>query len=239
MKAMLARLFSRKFLTLKVDIHSHLLPGIDDGVKSFGESLEILRALQNLGYQKVITTPHIYSEVYPNTPAIIEAKYDELMLHLKESDLSIEVDYAAEYFIDTSFLEVINKGERILTFGNKYVLMETPFLSKPLIFDEVIFQLKAKGYIPVLAHPERYLYLENDMTWLKEISARGVLLQINLPSLVGVYGNSVKKMALELINESKVSFFGSDLHRIKQLPVVTQALKTRLKKVEPLNDSLL
>ncbi len=236
---MLAKLFSRETLKLKVDIHSHLLPGLDDGVKTFEESLEILKELQNQGYQKVITTPHIYPEVYPNTPDQIEEKFIELQAYLKKSGLQIQVEFAAEYFMDVSFLEALNKGERILTFGGKYVLFETPFLSKPLIFDEVVFQLKSKGYIPVLAHPERYLYLENEMSWLEEISSRGVLFQINIPSLLGVYGDDVKKMALSLIKESKASFLGSDLHRVKQLPVVKQVLKSKYRKMNLLNDSLL
>ena len=236
---MLERIFSRERLKLEVDIHSHLLPGIDDGVKSFEESLEILKSLSELGYNKAITTPHIYPEVYPNTPEIIEDKFHQLQQHVLARGLEIEVEYAAEYFLDASFLETIRKGDKILTFGEKYVLFETAFLSKPLIFDEVVFQLKSRGFIPVLAHPERYLYLENSLSWLNEISERGVLLQVNLPSLIGVYGEEVRKMAMRLIKESKMSFFGTDLHRTRQLPVIKKALSMKIKKTHLLNNSLL
>ena len=236
---MLARLFSRANLKLQVDVHSHLLPGVDDGVRSFEESIETLRGLQELGYKKAITTPHIYAGVYPNTPDIIEGKFKELERHVIDSGLEIKVGFAAEYFLDGSLLDDLIQGKRMLTFGENYVLFETPFLSKPLIFDEVVFQLKSKGYIPVLAHPERYLYLENELKWLEELSERGVLLQVNLPSFAGAYGSQVKKMAFKMVKELNVSFFGSDIHRMKQLPVVKSALKTKMKKQNPLNDSLL
>jgi protein-tyrosine phosphatase len=236
---MLARLFSREKLKLSVDVHSHLLPGLDDGVKSFDEAIEILERLQLLGYKKAITTPHIYPEVYPNTPEEITSKFQELESLLKAKGLTIQIAFAAEYFMDHSFLEGITKGGKILTFDNKYVLFETPFYSKPLIFDEVIFQLKAKGYVPVLAHPERYHYFDDDLNWLQNLSERGVLFQVNLPSIEGVYGEEVKKRALKMIKESKVHFFGSDIHRLKQLPVIEKVLKMRLDPTHVLNNSLM
>lgn len=229
---------SNKKISVSVDVHSHLLPGLDDGVKSFDESIEVLQSLQSLGYEKVITTPHIYPEVYPNTASDILEKFSVLEKKIKTYGLSLKVECAAEYLLDQSFLELIKSGDQILTFGNGFVLFETSFYSKPLLFDEVIFELQSKGYKPVFAHPERYQYLEKDLVWLKTIQSQGVHLQVSLPSLVGVYGEQPKKIARKLIKESLVSFMGSDIHRANQLGVLKQALNEKVRDNNWLNSTL-
>ncbi|MFT6865773.1 MAG: protein-tyrosine phosphatase [Cyclobacteriaceae bacterium] len=230
---------SRKKLNLTVDIHSHLLPGLDDGVKSFDESIEILQNLQSFGYKKVITTPHIYPEVYPNTPAGIAERFDILSKKIKTYGISIELEFAAEYQMDSLFLETIKSDAQLLSFGEGYVLFETSFYSKPLIFNEVIFELQSKGYTPVFAHPERYHYLEKDLSWLRSLHSQGVKLQVNLPSLVGAYGDGPKKTANRLLDASMVSFLGSDIHRANQVGVLRQALQQKIKENVLLNNSLL
>lgn len=229
----------KKKLSLSVDIHSHLLPGLDDGVKSFDEAIEILQSLQSLGYQKVITTPHIYPEVYPNTPDDILSKFETLKKKIKTYGLSLEVECAAEYFLDSSFLGTIKSGDQILSFGDGYVLFETPFYTKPLLFEEVIFELIAKGYKPVFAHPERYQYLEKKSEWLNQLHDQGVKLQVNLPSLAGAYGETPKRIAEKLLKDSKVSFLGSDIHRSNQMGLLKEALKKSIHTNPLLNQELI
>lgn len=219
---------NKKPISVEVDIHSHLIPGIDDGVKDEQESLKILKTLKSFGYKKVITTPHIHSDYYPNTREIILAGLQELQEAVKREQLGIEVEAAAEYYIDGEFVRLIEE-EELLSFGEKrYVLMETPFMNKPLIFDEVVFKLKAGGFIPVLAHPERYTYLTGDLSWLKKIKLQGVLLQVTNSSFMGVYGRQAQKIANQLAKESMIDFVGSDLHRENQLAILEKSLKQRI-----------
>lgn len=234
----LSWLTSSKKIDVSVDIHSHLLPGLDDGVKSFDESIEILQSLQSFGYEKVVTTPHIYPEVYPNTAEDILQKFKILQKKIKTYGLSLDVDCAAEYLLDESFLNTIKSGDQILSFGDGYVLFETSFYTKPLLFDEVIFELQSKGYKPVFAHPERYQYLEKDLGWLKSLHSQGVFLQVSLPSLVGAYGEMPKKYARKMLKESLVAFLGSDIHRSNQLGVLKLALNEKVKDNNWLNSTL-
>jgi len=233
--------FSKKEkVHLKVDIHSHLLPGIDDGVNSFEESISILKAFEQLGFKKLITTPHIYKEYYPNTREIILDKLSLLQEKVEEAKLGIRVEAAAEYFMDEHLIELLGGDSPLLSFGQfNYVLIETAFYTRPIIFDETIFKLKSKGYTPVLAHPERYYYLEKDLGWLKKIRENGVKLQVSLPSLRGAYGPEVKDVARRLTKEHMVDFLGSDIHRRAQMSIVRDALNMRLIPQNLLNESLL
>tara|TARA_Y100001949_G_C15940796_1_gene310078 strand:+ start:216 stop:932 length:717 start_codon:yes stop_codon:yes gene_type:complete len=219
----------KKAFNVDVDIHSHLIPGIDDGSRSLEESIEMLTVFQQLGYKKVITTPHIHSEYYPNTKEIIESGLEALKEEIDKARLTIDVEVAAEYYIDSEFLSLIENPEEIMSFGRfKYVLMETPFMNKPLIFDEVVFQLKSHGFVPILAHPERYTYLMDDLSWLKKIRIQGVQLQITSSSLVGGYGKGPQKIANQLLKENMVDFIGSDLHRKNQLPLFQKSLRHKI-----------
>jgi len=148
---------------LEVDMHSHLIPGIDDGSKSMEESLELIKRLSSYGLQKIITTPHVMSEYYKNTPEIISMGLEDLRKAVKAEGISIEIEAAAEYYIDEILLEKIKDGKSLLTFGEKYILVETGFINKPQMLLETMFQLEMSGYKPILAHPERYQYLPAEM----------------------------------------------------------------------------
>lgn len=229
----------RTALNLQVDIHSHLLPGLDDGVKSYEESLEILRFFEQNGFKKLVTTPHVYPDIYPNTSDGIRERHQELQLKIREAGLEIQVESAAEYFVDQEFLHAIREGGEVLSFGADYVLIETGFTNRPLIFEEVVFELKSTGYTPVLAHPERYEYLDKDFSWLKQIRQRGVLLQLSLPSLVGAYGPIPQRVAKKLLNLRMIDFLGSDIHRKQQLPTLHKALRLKIKPAGFLNNELI
>ena len=212
---------------LHTDIHSHLLAGIDDGVKTWEDSLEILRSLKEVGIDKVITTPHIISDYYPNTPKIIRHKLSELKEEVIKSGIDIEIEAAAEYMIDEGFMELLDGTERLLTIGDAFVLVETPFINKPLFLDEVFFKMKSLGYQPVLAHPERYLYLQEDYSLIQNIINSQVLLQINMGSLVGYYSHGAKRLGEYLITHKHVHFLGSDIHNAKHLEAYKKALSSK------------
>jgi protein-tyrosine phosphatase len=221
------RFFRRKSsLNIEVDIHSHLIPNIDDGAKSIDESIEMLSALYDLGYKKVITTPHIHPS-YPNTPDKIKAGLQKVIDAIEEKKLAISIEAAAEYFVDEVFLNQVQQNKEILSFGKKLVLVESSFLNKPIFFEEALFELKVKGYTPVLAHPERYQFLEGSIDWLHEMKNMGVLLQVTLGSLGGYYGEIPQRISKELIKNKMVDLLGSDLHKITQVDFLKKGLEMK------------
>ena len=204
---------------LSTDLHSHLLPGIDDGVESFDEALALLRSFAELGYKKVITTPHVMQDYYRNEPETIVSLAKELNDKLKAADIPVELEAAAEY-LDESLVEKVGGAGKVLTFGNNYLLFETSFMDKPIFMDDFIFECTSKGYNPVLAHPERYAYVHNDPRILGELQHRGVLLQINANSIGGYYSKEVRKLVRKMIDDRIVNFVGSDCHSEKHMQVL-------------------
>jgi len=208
---------------LKTDIHSHLLPGIDDGSKSLEESAMLVEELMKMGYQKFITTPHIMSDCYRNTPEIIAERLATLKEFLTKKELNIEIEAAAEYYLDEGFVEKIKKKEKLLTFGKNYILFETGFNNKPLNFFEVIFDLQSNGYQPILAHPERYTYIQQNPKLLETLMQKGVKLQVNLNSLANYYGKPAQKIAQKIIDKGMLSLVGSDCHGTRHIKALKQA----------------
>lgn len=209
---------------LKVDVHSHLIPGIDDGSKSIEESIELLEHFQSLGYKKVITTPHIMSDYYKNTPEIILGGLADVRKAITKAGLTIEIDAAAEYNLDADFERIID-ADNLLTFGDKYVLFELPFFQEPPMLNDIIWKLQTKGYQPVLAHVERYPFWFNDWNRIIEIKDRGVLFQLNINSITGHYGPEVKVLAEKLIDAGLIDLLGSDCHNMNHMNLTKQALK--------------
>ena len=226
---------------IKIDMHSHLLPGIDDGVKDFEESLNVIKGMYALGYRKFITTPHIMSDFYRNDPAEIRALCDELREKLNENNIDVEVTCAAEYYLDDHFEEQL-KNNSLMYFGDKYVLVETSYLNPANNFFEMLFNLRMGGYQPVLAHPERYVFMYEDFERYKDIFARDVLFALNLGSLVGYYSKESKRIADRLIKEKMVHFVGSDVHNMRLLPHFNSAIQTpaykQLESLKLLNNGL-
>jgi protein-tyrosine phosphatase len=244
----LKSLFGKKKLThvpdfLFVDMHSHLLAGIDDGSKSLDESVELISRLKNFGYKKIVTTPHIMSDLYRNTPEIILESLTVLKGRLAQENIDIEIEAAAEYYLDEWFIEKLNTGERLLTFGGNYVLFETSFMNEPAQLHQAIFLMRTSGYIPVLAHPERYLYLYHDFEAFKKIYDMDVLFQINLNSLAGYYSKAAKQFAEKLIDHNMVDFVGTDCHGARHLDVLKEVKDSsyykKLVDSNILNNSLL
>ncbi len=218
---------------LKVDLHSHLLPGIDDGSKTLDESLAMIQRICSYGVEHIITTPHVMYEFYRNTPEIIRAKRDEVRAALKERGVNVRLDAAAEYYLDDDFLRRIQEEEdSLLTFGNKMVLIETNYIQDHPMRAEAFFQLRLKGFKPVFAHPERYLYLHSgkDFRQYHHLYDSGIIFQVNLMSFTGYYGADIKKVADYLLDQGMIHLVGSDIHRMEHVEVVN-GLK-RSKKFE-------
>jgi len=206
------------------DMHSHLIPGIDDGSKSLEDTMVLLRKFSALGYKKVITTPHIMSDYYRNTPEIILGGLAKVREEIKKEGLAIEIEAAAEYYLDYHVGELIEENQ-ILTFGDNYVLVELSFSQEQPGTKELLFELITTGYKPILAHVERYPFYNNQWEKIDEYRERGVLLQLNINSLSGHYGPMVKRMAEQLIDRDWIDVIGSDCHHLAHLDMI-EALRT-------------
>ena len=211
---------------LMTDVHSHLIPGIDDGAQSMEDSLQLLRRFVEFGYEKVITTPHVMSDYYRNDRNTIERGCDELRTAAHKEGIDLEIECAAEYYLDLEFMDMI-KPDELLTFGDQYVLFELSFMSEPPMLEKAIFELQLAGYKPVLAHPERYAFWHNNMEKYQDMIDRGVLLQLNINSLTGHYSPPVKKVAEHLIQRDMISLVGSDCHHERHLDLLEQARRLK------------
>ncbi len=210
---------------ITTELHSHLIPAIDDGVGTLDESIKVLKHFASLGYKKVITTPHIMGDFFKNGPENILPALANIREELKKQNINLEVDAAAEYMVDDAFMHKISSGN-LLTFGKNYVLIEIPFMDIPANFNSALFELQVNGFKPVLAHPERYAYYGMHKDKYQELHDQGILFQLNLFSLVGYYSPQIKKIAEYLIENKMVNFVGSDCHGLKHLPVLDDALNS-------------
>lgn len=215
------------FASLVTDIHSHLLAGLDDGVSSLEQAREIIQLFANAGYRRLITTPHVMSDYYRNTTQGILEGRDALRKYLIEEGIPMEIDAAAEYYLDEAVMESLESDKPFLTLPGNYLLFETNFMTEPLQLKDFIFKVRTKGYQPVLAHPERYLYLQNDLSKAEDLVERGVLFQVNIGSLIGQYDRIVKRTAIELVDRKWVHFLGSDCHSEAQARLLVSSANNR------------
>jgi tyrosine-protein phosphatase YwqE len=208
---------------LSVDMHSHLLPGLDDGLKTLDQTISFMQQMNKMGYQKFICTPHILSDMHPNTPETILPKLDLVRNELAKQNINIQVEAAAEYMIDLEFEQLIESGKPLLSFGSKdYILIEMSYMAESPNFEKVIFNLQMKGLKPIFAHPERYSYFHGQFKQYERLIDLGCLLQVNLLSLSGYYGKEVKKAAELLFKKDMVSFLGTDMHHERHLEMLKQ-----------------
>lgn len=198
---------------LGADIHSHLIPSIDDGSKDMEDSINMITQLHELGYKKIITTPHIMSDGYRNTPEIILGGLEKVKKELAKNNVNVAMEAAAEYYIDYDFERKLDT-EKLLTFGNNYLLFEISYMNPPDNLHHVIFKMQTMGYKPVLAHPERYNFWHREFEKYEAFVDKGVLLQMNINSLTGYYSISTKKIAEQMIDKNMISFLGTDCHHV-------------------------
>lgn len=199
-----------------VDIHSHTLCGIDDGSQSIDDTKYLLQAMMNLGFDKVITTPHTISHVHPNTTQIINDTYKKVVDQLPLETNQLKYQAASEYMIDENFQERVSKDD-LLPLKNKHVLVEMSYINPPIFLYDALFLLVSKGYTPVLAHPERYNFYKGDLKAYKSLKKAGCLFQINLLSVTGYYGDKIAEVADLLLKENMYDFAGSDIHHEKHI----------------------
>jgi protein-tyrosine phosphatase len=200
------------FSSVKVDMHSHLLPGIDDGSRDMENSLDLIRGMKELGYTKLVTTPHIMWDMYKNTPQIINAKLQLVRQALKENKIDIEIHAAAEYFLDEHVEELLENKEPLLTVSENKVLTEFSMAFPSFNIKGILFNMQMQGYQPIIAHPERYVYLQKNKEFYTELKDTGCLFQLNLLSLSGGYGKSVMELANYLLKNDFYDLVGTDLH---------------------------
>ena len=208
---------------LVTDMHSHLIPGIDDGATDPENSIELINGLMELGYQKFITTPHILWDIFKNNQATISPAYENLKKSLKENNVDVPIRFAAEYFLDYHVDELIEDQIPLLTLKDNWVLVEFSFVSAPLDLKDKLFSLQMAGYQPVIAHPERYTYFGRTKELYEELKEAGYFLQVNLLSLTGYYGKIPQEIAMMLVKNKFVDFLGTDLHHARHLHALQSA----------------
>ena len=202
---------------LRADMHSHLLPGIDDGSGNMATSLDLIKGLHNLGYKKVITTPHVLWEIYPNTRENIVQSLGWLKEAVKEEGIDIELHAAAEYFIDEHFQEELKNKVPLLTVSDNKVLVEFSMITAPMDLQQVLFEMQIQSYQPIIAHPERYVYLSSRRDFFDELKDAGYSFQLNLLSLTGYYGKAVQELAEYLCKKEYYDYAGTDMHHERHL----------------------
>lgn len=208
---------------LVTDMHSHLIPGIDDGATDPDNSIELISGLMELGYQKFVATPHILWDIFKNNKATINPAFESLKSALTANKINIPIKFAAEYFLDYHVDELIEDEIPLLTLKDNWVLVEFSFVSAPLDLKEKLFSLQMSGYQPVIAHPERYTYFGRSKEKYEELKEAGYFLQLNLLSLTGYYGKIPQEIAMMLVKNRLVDFLGTDLHHERHLHALQSA----------------
>ncbi len=228
---------------IQTDIHSHLLPGIDDGSPDLATSIELIKGLSEYGFKKIITTPHILWEMYPNTSEIIIAGSAEVREKLQENNISVEFSAAAEYFLDEHFEQELKAKMPLLALKDNLVLVEFSMVTAPFDLKDLLFEMQMQNYQPLIAHPERYIYLRNKKTFFDELKESGYMFQLNLLSLTGHYGTSVQELAEYLVKKEYYDYAGTDLHNARHLSSLQKLQNTplfsRLKDSQRLKNHLL
>jgi protein-tyrosine phosphatase len=204
-------------LPFTLDIHSHILPGIDDGSPDIKTSLQLIQGLYNLGIRKSIATPHIIGDMYRNTPATISVALEKVKIACKKAGIKMELSAAAEYMLDDSFLELLQKKEPLLTLYENILLTEISYTSTPENLPEITAGILSAGYLPILAHPERYHYYQQNFDAYYHLKEMGFVLQINILSLTGYYGKRAEKAAKFILEKELASLVGTDLHHQQHL----------------------
>jgi protein-tyrosine phosphatase len=206
---------------LGVDIHSHLLPGIDDGSPDVEQSVFLIRSLNELGFSKFICTPHIFQELYPNTSETISQALALTKEALENANITVDILAAAEHMVDEMFII----RDHLTVMPGNYILVEMSYLNETPNMEKVIFDLQIKGYKVILAHPERYNFYHQDYMKFNRYKDLGVLFQLNLLSITGYYGREVKKAADYLLDRKSYDLAGTDLHHVKHLDALTKTIK--------------
>lgn len=204
------------------DIHSHILPGIDDGSPDIETSLKLVKGLYELGYRKLVATPHIIGDFYRNNPEIINRELERLKTACIDAGINIELSAAAEYMLDDYFLKILKHKDQILPVCENYILTELPYTVMSMNVNEIVFEIITAGFKPILAHPERYFYYHKNYDEYFRLKELGFLLQVNLLSLTGYYGSHVAKAARFIFENDLADYVGTDLHHARHLEALSK-----------------
>lgn len=231
------KFFLQDLLEGAVDIHNHILPGIDDGASEIKDSLALIEKFGEMGVKNFIATPHVMNDYYPNTPETIGNALSKLKAALAEANKNdVNITAAAEYMMDHSFMELLEK-EPLLCLNQNLVLVEMSYFQPPINLNEILFKLQTSKYKPVLAHPERYAYYHSKkLAKYNELKQRGCYFQLNILSLIGHYGSNIQEAALMLLDNDMFDFIGSDTHQLRHLEKLSAAKisEKRFHKLKPL-----
>lgn len=230
--SLFSKLFSKKenlppadLSVLGCDMHSHFIPGIDDGAKDMDDALSLLRSMEETGYKKVITTPHVMSDGYRNTPEIIHGGLEKLRAAAKAAGIGLQIDAAAEYYFD---FDLENKlKQQPLVFGKNYLLFEVSYMNPPEGVERFIFNAQTNGFKLILAHPERYPFWYDDFGQYEKLKEKGVFFQLNINSLTGYYSIPTKRIAEQMIDKGMIDFLGTDCHHMGHINLLQQARREK------------
>jgi tyrosine-protein phosphatase YwqE len=217
---------------LKADMHSHLVPAIDDGSPDLATSVEMIRGLAGLGYKKIITTPHILWEMYPNTPDRITSGMEEVRKAVHAAGMEVELHAAAEYFMDDHFNRQLQLKAPLLPLSGNLILVEFSMITAPMEVQQIIFEMEIQNYQPVIAHPERYVYLIRKKDFYDELRDAGCWFQLNLLSLTGYYGAAVQQLAEYLLKKEYYDLAGTDMHSLRHLEVLKKLSPIQVKRLQ-------
>lgn len=225
-------------------MHSHILPGIDDGSPDIATSLTLVKGMMALGIHKATATPHIIGDLYRNDATTINNALTALRNAIKKEQLDFEVNAAAEYMLDSYFLELLNQKVPLLTIKDNIVLTEFSYSSMPFNPEQMAFSILTEGYTPILAHPERYAYYHKNLKIYQHLKDLGFLLQVNLLSLTGHYGKETQRAAKYIVSNGLASFAGSDMHHERHLAALSDNQNKRIfletfENIQLFNDGLM
>jgi tyrosine-protein phosphatase YwqE len=214
--------YSPEYFPVTTDMHSHILPGIDDGAPDVETSIKLINGLKKLQVNSSIATPHIIGDLYPNNHTTITNALNLLNEKLKEEQIDFKVRAAAEYMIDSYCMELLESKEPLLAIKDNIILTEFPFTIYPQHLEEIVFNIFTEGYLPILAHPERYNFVRKNYKLFHRWIDLGFLLQVNALSLTGYYGKEAAAAARYLFKNKLVSFIGTDMHHDRHLRLLSE-----------------
>lgn len=210
-----------------IDFHSHILPNIDDGSRNIEQTLNMLEEAKKAGFTKIISTSHYIEEYYESD----EEERNKLINEVRNNIQGIELYLGNEIYITDNIVQLIADKKASTINNSKYVLFEMPLTAKAMNDKEVIYRLIENGYVPIIAHPERYIHVQENPKYIEELSEMGALFQANYGSIIGMYGKKAEKTVKKLFKEDLISFLGSDVHRADQVyPQIPKIMK-KLRKL--------
>jgi tyrosine-protein phosphatase YwqE len=209
-------------LNIKQDIHSHILPGLDDGSPDIETSLQLIKGLHALGIKRSIATPHVIGDMFRNTPDTINGALEKLRVAIQQDGIDFEVHGAAEYMLDDYFMNLMNAKTPLLTLEKNLLLTELSYAMPPDKLEKIAFEIIINDYKPIMAHPERYFYYHKNYDAYYRLKELGFLLQVNLLSLTGYYGIPAARAAKFIFENNLADLVGTDMHHIKHLEILSK-----------------